>query len=213
MNRIALVSFVAIIVAIMSVSINIDFFIVDGQNFDSSINPAKSFQNLVVAESDYAIVRTACDVDGDGFSDVIGANLGEGLVWYRYPNWSKYVIGEFNWNAEDIACGDMDNDGDYDIIGVQDSTLCWYENSLPNGDPRERWKSHYIGTSNGFVSGLMVGGTAATISKRPNGYSLSYVEGMAKPKVNGKAVKESVMLKEFDEIEIGSVKLQFFVKS
>jgi len=63
------------------------------------------------------------------------------------------------------------------------------------------------------VSGLMVGQTSATISKRPNGYSLSYVEGMSKPKVNGNAVKESVMLKEFDVIEIGSAKLQFVLKS
>lgn len=64
-----------------------------------------------------------------------------------------------------------------------------------------------------IVSGLMVGQTAATISKRPNGYSLAYVEGMSKPKVNGEAVKESVMLKEFDNVEIGSAKFQFFIKS
>ena len=63
------------------------------------------------------------------------------------------------------------------------------------------------------VSGLMMGKTVATISKRPHGYSLSYVEGMTKPKVNGKAVKDSVMLKEFDTIEIGTVKLQFVFKS
>ncbi|MFH1984891.1 MAG: FHA domain-containing protein [Pseudomonadota bacterium] len=63
------------------------------------------------------------------------------------------------------------------------------------------------------VGGLMMGQTAATISKRPNGYSLAYVEGMTKPKVNGEVVKESVMLKEFDNIEIGSVKFQFFIKS
>ena len=63
------------------------------------------------------------------------------------------------------------------------------------------------------VSGLMVGQTSATISKRPNGYSLSYVEGMAKPKVNGSAVKATIMLKEFDVIEIGSAKLQFVLKS
>jgi hypothetical protein len=63
------------------------------------------------------------------------------------------------------------------------------------------------------VGGLMTGQTAMTISKRPNGYSLDFVEGMTKPKVNGKAVKESVMLKEFDVIEIGSVKLQFVLKS
>ena len=63
------------------------------------------------------------------------------------------------------------------------------------------------------VGGLMMGKTAATISKRPNGYSLAYVEGMTKPKVNGETVKDSVMLKEFDNIEFGSVKMQFFIKS
>ena len=58
------------------------------------------------------------------------------------------------------------------------------------------------------VSGLLVGKTSATISKRPKGYYLSYVAGMSKPKVNGEAVKESVVLNEFDIIEIGSVKMQ-----
>jgi hypothetical protein len=38
------------------------------------------------------------------------------------------------------------------------------------------------------------------------------VEGRTRPKVNGETVKESVMLQEFDNIEIGSVKLQFFFK-
>jgi pSer/pThr/pTyr-binding forkhead associated (FHA) protein len=62
------------------------------------------------------------------------------------------------------------------------------------------------------VRGLMVGQTAASISKRPNGYYLNYVEGISKPKVNGETVKQSVMLKEFDVIEIGSVKMQFVYK-
>lgn len=62
------------------------------------------------------------------------------------------------------------------------------------------------------VSGLTLGSTAATISKRPKNYVLSYVAGLAKPKVNGKAVKQSVALNEFDVIEIGSVKLQFYTK-
>ncbi len=63
------------------------------------------------------------------------------------------------------------------------------------------------------VSGLLVGKLAATISRRPNGYYLNYVEGMSKPKVNGKAVKASVILKEFDKIEIGSATLEFIMKS
>jgi len=64
-------------------------------------------------------------------------------------------------------------------------------------------------TSDIVIGGLMMGATAATISQRPKGYSISYVGGMTKPKVNGATVKESVNLKDFDVIEIGSVKLQF----
>lgn len=59
------------------------------------------------------------------------------------------------------------------------------------------------------VGGLMMGHTAATISRRPNGYFLSYVGGMAKPKVNGETIKESIQLNEFDTIELGGLKLQF----
>jgi pSer/pThr/pTyr-binding forkhead associated (FHA) protein len=62
------------------------------------------------------------------------------------------------------------------------------------------------------VKGLTVGKTAATISKRPDGYYLSYVEGLSKPKVNDQSVKLSVILKDLDIIEIGSTKLQFFEK-
>ncbi len=62
------------------------------------------------------------------------------------------------------------------------------------------------------VSGLGVGQTAATISVRPNGYYISRVGGLSKVKVNGNSVKESVPLKEFDVIELGSVKMQFFTK-
>jgi pSer/pThr/pTyr-binding forkhead associated (FHA) protein len=64
-----------------------------------------------------------------------------------------------------------------------------------------------------IVSGLMMGKLAATISKRPQGYSLSFVGGMSKPKVNGQAVTESVMLNDFDEIELGSIKMQFVLKN
>jgi len=62
------------------------------------------------------------------------------------------------------------------------------------------------------ASGLGIGRTAATISKRPNGLYLSFVGGISKIKVNSKVVRESVALKEFDIIELGSIKMQFFTK-
>ncbi len=63
------------------------------------------------------------------------------------------------------------------------------------------------------ISGLMMGQTAAAVSNRPNGYYIGYVGGMAKPKVNGETVKESVLLKEFDVIELGSAKFQFMYQN
>lgn len=69
------------------------------------------------------------------------------------------------------------------------------------------------GSSDIVIGGLLTGKTAATISKHPKGYYLSYVGGMTKPKVNGVAVKESVLLKEFDRVEIGHLKAQFVYKT
>lgn len=62
------------------------------------------------------------------------------------------------------------------------------------------------------VGGFTMGKVAATISKMPNGYQLSYVGGLSKPKVNDTVVKESVNLEEFDTIEIGSLKFKFLLK-
>ncbi|UCD32917.1 MAG: FHA domain-containing protein [Desulfobacterales bacterium] len=59
------------------------------------------------------------------------------------------------------------------------------------------------------LGGFLMGQTAAAISRAPKGYSLIYVGGMTKPKVNGEVVKDSVNLKEFDIIELGSARFKF----
>jgi pSer/pThr/pTyr-binding forkhead associated (FHA) protein len=60
------------------------------------------------------------------------------------------------------------------------------------------------------VKGLGVGWAAATVSRRPDGYYLSRVGGLLKPRINGRKVKSSQRLQDLDVIDIGSVKLQFF---
>jgi len=62
------------------------------------------------------------------------------------------------------------------------------------------------------LGGMFMGSTAATISKRPVGYSITFAGGMAKLRINGKVVTESVLLKEFDTIELGSHKFEFYEK-
>ena len=59
------------------------------------------------------------------------------------------------------------------------------------------------------IKGMWVGKTAFTISKRPDGFYLSYVGGLAKPKINDQSVNHAVILNDLDIIDIGSTKLQF----
>jgi len=63
------------------------------------------------------------------------------------------------------------------------------------------------------AKGFFTGKVSATISSRPKGCYLSYVSGFAKPKVNGNSVRGAVQLKEFDIIQVGSVKMQFDIKT
>ncbi len=85
---------------------------------------------------------------------------------------------------------------------------------LAGGEGRVRLKNKLIkigrdDTADIQVKGLTVGRFAATISRRPDGYHLSYVGGMARPKINGEPVQRSAPLKDMDIIEVGPAKLQF----
>jgi pSer/pThr/pTyr-binding forkhead associated (FHA) protein len=67
-------------------------------------------------------------------------------------------------------------------------------------------------TSEIRLKGVLMGATAATITRRPSGYVITFTGGMTKLKVNKKVVKDSVKLNEFDTIELGSYKFQFYQK-
>jgi len=68
-------------------------------------------------------------------------------------------------------------------------------------------------TSDIVVKGLFVGRTSVTISRRPDGFYLSFVGGLSKPKLNEKIVKQSAILNDLDIIDIGATKLQFFIQN
>jgi pSer/pThr/pTyr-binding forkhead associated (FHA) protein len=59
------------------------------------------------------------------------------------------------------------------------------------------------------VKGFGIGRTAATVSRRPDGFYLSYIGGMSRPKVNSKKVKDDKILHDNDIIQIGKTKLRF----
>ena len=63
------------------------------------------------------------------------------------------------------------------------------------------------------INGLLIGQQAAVVTRRPNGYHITYLEGFTKPKVNGEAIsQEPHYLNSGDIIEIGNTKMEFFLK-
>ncbi|MDX8389051.1 MAG: FHA domain-containing protein [Mariprofundaceae bacterium] len=63
------------------------------------------------------------------------------------------------------------------------------------------------------VKGLTVGKQAAVITRRPTGYHIAHLEGMAKPKVNGESVADQPRtLNDGDMIVLGDTKIEFYIK-
>lgn len=63
----------------------------------------------------------------------------------------------------------------------------------------------------GFLK-FLTGETAATISRRPDGYYISALEGFLKPKVNNQTLKRVIKLHSLDIIRIGSFKMKFILR-
>lgn len=83
------------------------------------------------------------DLTGDQLPDVIVASSsGDGMYWYEAPAWTKRAIRATGTWTTDLQVGDVDDDGDLDIIAPG---VVWYENPRPGGDPRSAlWIEHPI---------------------------------------------------------------------
>jgi len=62
------------------------------------------------------------------------------------------------------------------------------------------------------INGFLVGRFAATINRQDRGFQLRRIKGLARPRVNGRKIRDKVMLKNFDTIELGRVRMDFYFR-
>ena len=100
------------------------------------------------------------DLDRDGDIDVVNTGA-EGARWYANVNgdgsaWSAaQLIGSLGGNIRRLGGGDLDGDGDFDVVLVSPDldTVEWYENTSGDGSA---WIERTISTSADGVWGVAV---------------------------------------------------------
>ena len=86
--------------------------------------------------------KIIADINGDARPDVVVGGRGGPLVWYAWPDWTERIITKGGYKTVDGEAGDMDGDGDLDIVM---GGLIWYENPRPKADtPEGLWPVHRV---------------------------------------------------------------------
>ncbi|MHC4844862.1 MAG: FG-GAP repeat domain-containing protein [Planctomycetota bacterium] len=92
---------------------------------------------LITSDADRAYSVHAADIDGDGDLDVTSASFADGkIAWYENTDGlgtfgPQQVITTSALGAWSAQAGDLDGDGDVDVVSASDTidTIQWYENT------------------------------------------------------------------------------------
>lgn len=98
--------------------------------------PPTFTQNTITTTADGIRDITIGDLDNDGDLDVLSASFNDNTIaWYTNdgaanPSFSKQLISTTAISAQSVVVGDMDGDGDLDVVSasMNDHKIAWYRN-------------------------------------------------------------------------------------
>ena len=92
---------------------------------------------IITIDADNAYAVYAADLDGDGDQDVLSASFDDDTIaWYENTDGrgtfsALKTISKATKGAIDVVAGDLDGDGDQDVVAASsfDGTISWFENT------------------------------------------------------------------------------------